>query len=107
MPGADDQRVALFVDEEIENAADEVRANPRVRHVADESRLARIAMHDLGPLMPGRRALVLEEVIQELPGALRLPQSDERPDDTQLVRGVGPGLEGVLPVLPNVRNSAS
>ena len=51
-------------------------------------RLARIAVDDFRPLVPRRRALVVEEVVDERARAFRLAEADERADDAPLVRRV-------------------
>src|SRR5206468_8872690 len=50
-----------LVGEQIEHRANEIRCDPRVRHVADKSRLPRIASYNFGPLIPRGRAAAGEE----------------------------------------------
>src|SRR6185312_3384276 len=52
-----------LVGKQIEDRSYEIRSDPAVRHVADETRFARIAADDFGPLIPfGRAPIVHEEI---------------------------------------------
>src|ERR1700730_1745362 len=56
-----------------------------MREAAQEAGRAKIAVDHLGPLVPGRRAAVLEEEIEELMSALRPAQAGESADGAQLI----------------------
>ena len=60
-----------------------------MRHVADEAGLSQLPPNDLRPLVPGRRALVLEEVVKKLVRPLAPSEADEGADDAKLIGGVG------------------
>ena len=64
-PMTSERRLAL-VGEQIERRADVVGRHPGVRHVAEEARrVADRVPHDLGPLVPRRRAAVAEEEVEQ------------------------------------------
>src|SRR4051812_1163393 len=83
-------RVALaLVGEHVEKAPYVIAPDPGVRHVADELRRFGIAIHDLRPLMPRRRALSLKKEIEQLVRARALAELYLDADVAQLVRSVG------------------
>src|SRR5262249_61526959 len=74
-----------IIDEHVEHRAHVVRRDPGMRHVADETQLARRAAHDLGPLVPAGRALILHEINDELARAVWVPKTQKSPYEAQLV----------------------
>ena len=102
--GREHQRSFAFVlvREQVEHRADVVRRDPAVRHVAEEARLARIAQHHLGPLVPAARASVAVEEGHRLQRALALAEPHEAADVAPLVRRVGIPCLGAVAALAEV-----
>ena len=63
-----------------------------MRHVADESRLACHAPHDLCPLIPARGTAVGHQPVEQLHRAIAPTHPHERADAPQLIRRVVPPL---------------
>ena len=72
----------------LRNGEDVLGADPRVRHVAEVARAARVAPGDLRPLVPRARPAVAEEELGELGRVVASAEVDERADDADLVGGV-------------------
>ena len=75
-------------------------ADPRVRHVAEVARAARIAPGDLGPLVPGARTAIGEEEVEQLVRFLAPAEAHERADDADLVGGVVVPIDLAAPAPP-------
>src|SRR5207244_1115841 len=78
--------VALaLVGEHVEKASDVIAPDPRVWHVADELRRFRIAINNLGPLVPRLRPLSLEKEIEQLVRARALTELHLHANGAELV----------------------
>src|SRR5262249_8896162 len=86
--GGQDERLRrfIFVGQHVEDRADVVAADPGVGQVAEEMRRALVVPHDFGPLPPSLWALVREEELQELVGAVAPAEAHEGADVADLVR---------------------
>src|SRR5215469_11066332 len=82
---------------------DEFGGDPRVRHVADVPRTARITPRDLRPLVPGQGPSVSQEELRQAEGVLPPSEADERTDDAQLVWRVVAPADLAAPPLRDVR----
>ena len=71
-----------FIGEEIERRADEVGRHPAMWHIAHKARLAQLAPHDFGPLVPARRPLAGEKEVEQLLRALAPTKTHKRPHGT-------------------------
>ncbi len=78
-----------------------------MRHVADELRRRRVAMHNLGPMIPAGRTAVFHEEVEHFMCPLLLIKINERADDTILIRrvifpfdfAIAPFLEELVPLV--------
>jgi hypothetical protein len=59
-----------------------------MRPIAHEGRLAKLATHDFGPLIPAGRPLVCEEDGEQFLCTLAPAEAHERPHGAQLIGGV-------------------
>src|SRR5207248_3959398 len=73
---------------EIERRPNEIGRDPAVRHVADETRLARIAADHFGPLVPCGGPAIAHKIRKQRMCALAPAETDEGAHDANLVRRV-------------------
>ena len=91
--------VAL-VNEQVKHGINEIRRDPRVRHVTNETRLPGVPSNDLGPLEPLGGAATGEEELKQVSRPIAPAEANEGGYIAQLVgRVIVPVTAAIAPVL--------